>query len=356
MENKFELSEELLQDCVNIGIGLFEPLSGFMGQKDYRSVVDHMKLASGDVWTIPITLDIDQKTFGSLANGDTLILTYNHKRVATLLISECFTIDLQNDLMAIYGTYEDEHPGVKKEKIRSPHRIGGRITITDRKILKGSLDPRVTKSYFKKMGWKTIAGFQTRNPIHKAHEYLQRVALELCDALFINPLVGWKKEGDFSEQAVDRGYASMLKEYYSGLNIYYDTLKTPMRYAGPREAIFHALIRRNLGCTHFVIGRDHAGVGNYYGKYEAHELAKNILAKHDLGIELLLLSEPFYCHRCEQIVSDSTCHHSEKYIEKISGTKIRNMLEHNKRPSELYMRPEVADSIIELKDKKFLRI
>jgi len=204
-------------------------------------------------------------------------------------------------------------------------------------------------------GWKTIAGFQTRNPVHKAHEHLQRVALEVCDALLINPLLGWKKAGDFSERAVIDGYQTMINEYYAGLNIYFKPLRTPMRYAGPREAIFHAIIRRNLGCTHFIIGRDHAGVGEYYGKYEAQELARKIISKHDLGIELLLLSEPYYCKKCEQIVSDKTCNHSNEYIQKISGTQIRAMLADGKRPSNIFMRPEVADSIIKLEDNKFIK-
>ena len=191
--------------------------------------------------------------------------------------------------------------------------------------------------------------------MHKAHEYLQRVALEVCDALFINPLVGWKKVGDFSEEAVMNGYQTMIDEYYTGLNIYFKPLRTPMRYAGPREAIFHAIIRRNLGCTHFIIGRDHAGVGEYYSKYEAQELARKIISKHDLGIELLLLSEPYYCKKCEQIVSDKTCNHSDEYIQKISGTQIRAMLAEGKRPSNIFMRPKVADSIIALNDNKFIK-
>ena len=181
------------------------------------------------------------------------------------------------------------------------------------------------------------------------------MALEVCDGLFINPLSGWKKNGDFSEIAILEGYKAMFKEYYKDLNIYFEFLETPMRYAGPREAIFHALIRKNLGCTHFIIGRDHAGVGNYYGKYEAQELALELTKNKNLGIELLLLSEPFYCHKCEQVVSEKTCNHSEKYQEKISGTEIRNLLENNKRPKEFHMRKEVADSIINLNHDKFIQ-
>ena len=236
-------------------------------------------------------------------------------------IDDCYIVNQQNDIKYVFGTDDINHPGVSKELLKHKYRIGGKVTVFDKSILKNSLDPKKTKSYFKEKGWNTIAGFQTRNPVHKAHEHLQRVALDICDGLFINPLVGWKKIGDFSEEAVIDGYKSMIDTYYTGLNIYFDTLKTPMRYAGPREAIFHAIIRRNLGCTHFIIGRDHAGVGDYYGKYEAQELAKKIIKTDDFGIELLLLSEPFYCKKCGQIVSEKTCHHPKKHIQRLAVQK-----------------------------------
>ena len=344
-----QIDEEILQDIINIKTGLFSPLYGFMDSADYRSVVDTMKLSSGDVWTIPITLGIDE-----FVSKDFFELEFQGKVVATLAVEDIYKVKVE-DITKIFGTDDMAHPGVKKELQKGSFRVGGKITLVDDSILEGALNPQNTKAYFKKMGYKTIAGFQTRNPIHKAHEHLQRVALEICDALFINPLVGWKKVGDFSEEAVLNGYNTMIDEYYSGLNIYFDTLKTPMRYAGPREAIFHALIRKNLGCTHFIIGRDHAGVGGYYGKYEAQELARKIIKENDIGITLLLLSEPFYCKKCGQIVSDKTCKHNDEFVQKISGTQIRAMLADGKRPSELFMRPEVADSIIKLKEKKFIQ-
>ncbi len=351
----FELNEELLHDCINLANGLFYPLDGFMSSSDYHNVVNHMQLSSGAIWTIPIGLDVDHETYMQAVDCKVLYLTYNLKVIAHLDIDDCYIVDTLNDIPIIFGTNDTNHPGVQKELLKSQYRIGGRVEITDTSILEFSLKPTETKAYFKQKGWKTIAGFQTRNPIHKAHEHLQRVALEVCDALFINPLVGWKKVGDFSEEAVVSGYQTMIQEYYTGLNIYFKTLKTPMRYAGPKEAIFHALIRRNLGCTHFIIGRDHAGVGDYYGKYEAQELAKEIISKHDIGIELLLLSEPYYCAKCAQIVSEKTCRHDEMYRQKISGTQIRAMLADNKRPSELFMRTEVADSIIKLQENKFIK-
>jgi sulfate adenylyltransferase len=350
----YELNEELLQDCINIATGLFAPLNGFMNSADYHSVVDNMYLENGEVWTIPISLDIDYDTYLNAIESDYLHLTYKSRVIGKIKIDDYYKVNIEKDIIKIFGTDDINHPGVAKELSKSAYRIGGKVIISDESILENSLNPKDTKKFFKNKNWSTIAGFQTRNPIHKAHEHLQRVALEICDALFINPLVGWKKIGDFSEEAVIDGYKTMIDKYYTGLNVYFDSLKTPMRYAGPKEAIFHAIIRRNLGCTHFIIGRDHAGVGNYYGKYEAQELARKIMEKHNLGIELLLLSEPFYCKKCEQIVSDKTCNHDENYIQKISGTKIRQMLSEGKRPNELFMRVEVADSIIRLKDKKFI--
>ena len=355
MDIKYELNEELLQDCINIANGLFYPLNGFMSSSDYHSVVENMTLSNGQVWTIPIGLDIDHETYMNAVDSKTLNLTYKSKIVAYLEIDDCYIIEIEKDINKIFGTDDTKHPGVKKELLKFKYRVGGKVVVTDESILEDSLKPADTKLYFKNKGWKTIAGFQTRNPVHKAHEHLQRVALEVCDALFINPLVGWKKIGDFSEEAVVNGYQTMIDEYYTGLNVYFDALRTPMRYAGPREAVFHAIIRRNLGCTHFIIGRDHAGVGDYYGKYEAQDLARKIISNYDLGIELLLLSEPYYCKKCSQIVSDKTCNHSDEHIQKISGTQIRAMLAEGKRPSELFMRAEVADSIIKLNENKFIK-
>ncbi len=354
MDNKFNLNEEQLQDCINLATGLFYPLNGFMNSTDYHNVIKYMQLSNNDVWTIPITLDVDHKTFAIAQKKKKVILYFKKSKIGFIQVNDCYIVNKEKDILKVYNTNKTDHPGVKKELSRYKYRIGGKINILENSLIKKSLDPKKTKKFFRKKGWKTIAGFQTRNPIHKGHEYLQRVALDICDAIFINPLTGWKKKGDFSEKAVSVGYETMIKKYYKGLNIYFDTLKTPMRYAGPREAIFHAIIRRNLGCTHFIIGRDHAGVGNYYGKYEAQELARKLTKHRSIGIELLLLSEPFYCHRCKQIVSEKTCNHLDKFVEKISGTKIRSLLKNNQRPSELYMRTEVSDSIIKLKDKKFI--
>ena len=355
MKLSYTVDSDTLQDFINLSLGVFSPLDGFMNSLDYHGVVDQMVLANGEAWTIPLSLDVDYDTFNGAADAKLLHLFYDGAEIGYVEVEDCYEVDLEADLVKVFGTADSAHPGVARELRRYRYRVGGKVVVTEMTILDGALNPQVTKQLFQDNGWETVVGFQTRNPIHKAHEYLQRVALEVCDGLFINPLVGWKKIGDFSELAVIEGYRAMIEHYYTGLNVHFETIRTPMRYAGPREAIFHAIIRRNLGCTHFIIGRDHAGVGDYYGKYEAHELAGRIIAEYDLGITLLLLSEPFYCHRCEQIVSDNTCGHDDLVTEKISGTKIRALLSQDKRPSEVMMRREVSDSIIMLKADKFLQ-
>ena len=341
---QIKINEETLQDLINIETGLFSPLNGFMNSKDYKSVVNEMHLANGEVWTIPITLEVDNL---DVIKKDKLNLIYNNKKVGEIEVEDVFKIE-EKDILKIFKTLDTNHPGVKKEFSRSKFRVGGKTKLTEKSLLKDILTPSKTKKLFSKH--KSIVGFQTRNIPHRAHEYLHRLGLEFCEALFINPLVGWKKKGDFSEKAVIAGYKALIENYYTNLNVYFDLLKTPMRYAGPREAIFHAIIRKNLGCTHFIIGRDHAGVGNYYGKYEAQELAKSL--QKDLDIEILTFKEPFYCYKCEMIVSENCCGHNE--IEKISGTKIRKMLKEGIIPAKEFIRKEVAEAVLNLGEEMFI--
>jgi sulfate adenylyltransferase len=356
MAQKCKISDETFQDCINLCVGLFSPLRGFMDERDYRSVIEDFCTHDGLPWTIPITLPVPEKLFKDTQPGDVIYLFQDNFEVGRVNIESKFYLENpKRDLELIYKTTDTVHPGVQRDLSESRFKVSGPVIIYDRHIPPDTLSPQNTQAYFRRQGWKTIAGFQTRNPIHKAHEHLQRTALELCDALLINPLVGWKKIGDFSEAAVDEGYKAMIEHYYCNLNVHYELLRTPMRYAGPREAIFHSIIRRNLGCTHFIIGRDHAGVGGYYGKYEAHELARVLTSKFDLGIQVLLLKEPFLCNRCGQIVSDSTCAHDDTLTEKISGTLIRELLSKDKRPPEKYMREEVSDAIIGLGKNKFIK-
>lgn len=340
-----EISEENLQDMLYMENGVLAPLRGFMGSADYRAVVDDMRLSSGETWTMPITLDVEEETYREALSSGFLVIHFHGRRVASMSVSDGFSVS-DSDLQKIFGTDSLKHPGVRKEKERSPLRLGGKIVLEDKRLLFGQLSPAKTKRVFAERGFRTVVGFQTRNAVHRAHEYLQRTALEVCDGLFINPVVGWKKKGDFTEEAVNAAYQALTEEFFPAKRVYYEGLRTQMRYAGPREAIFHAVIRRNLGCTHFIIGRDHAGVGDFYGLYEAHELARKIVARGDLGIELLLLHGPCYCEICEQVVTDKTCCHSREHHVSISGTKIRKALEQGSFPDERLMRPEISRAIL----------
>lgn len=340
-----DIDEETLQDIVNIETGLLYPLDGFMQEKDFRAVVDGYTMSNGQVFTIPVTLDIPQSIHSLLKENQMADLWFKGECVARIQAESKFEISEQ-DIGKVFGTLDAAHPGVSKERARSPYRVGGRTTLVKRELLDEALSPLQTKRIFQEKGWKTVVGFQTRNPIHKAHEHIQRLGLEICDGLFINPIVGWKKKGDFTQEAVITAYEEMIKEFYPPERIYMKGLKTQMRYAGPREAVFHAIIRRNLGCTHFIIGRDHAGVGGYYGAYEAHDLAKKILREHNLGIELLLTREPYYCRKCKQIVTDHTCGHYATDRVEISGTIIRKYICDGCIPDELMMRQEIFQAIL----------
>lgn len=349
-----EISEESLQDMLYLCNDVFAPLQGFMRKEEYLGVVHGMRLPSGDTWTIPITLDAGEGICRDACSAGRLLLSYQGKIVAGMEELEAFKI-APEDVEAVYGTSSMGHPGVKKELERSPWRIGGRVLLRDASLLEGVLSPMHTKKIFLEKGFATVAGFQTRNAIHRAHEHLQRIALELCDGLFINPIVGWKKKGDFTEEAVLAGYRRMIDEFYPKERVHFEGLRTQMRYAGPREAIFHAIIRRNLGCTHFIIGRDHAGVGDFYGLYAAHALAREIQARGNLGIELLLLHGPYYCEKCGQVVTDKTCGHGEECHVPISGTRMRECLMEGRLPDARFMRPEISQAILSVgRDRIFI--
>jgi sulfate adenylyltransferase len=314
-----------------------------MSEADFRDVVDNYQLSNGQVFTIPITLDVPIDTV--VKSGETLRLGLRGRYVADIEVEDSYHVT-DADIEKVFGTLDMNHPGVRKEKERSPLRVGGRTTLVDRTLLEDALKPEETKRIFKDKGWRTVVGFQTRNPIHKAHEHLQRIGLEVCDGLFINPIVGWKKKGDFTQAAVMAAYEKMVEEFYPKNSVYMAGLKTQMRYAGPREAVFHAIIRRNLGCTHFIIGRDHAGVGGFYGAYDAHALARELSEKYDLGIQLLLLHEPYYCKKCGMVVSEKHCSHYQTDRVEISGTIIRRYISEGDIPDEIMLRREIFDAIL----------
>lgn len=343
MTDFLEIDEETLQDIINVETGLLYPLDGFMGEADFRSVVDRYTLSDGRVFTIPVTLDVPESL--ALKAGQTLHLSYQGAHVADMEVEDTYCMT-DADIEKVFRTLDGKHPGVRKEKGRSALRAGGKTVLLDKSFLGDALKPEETKKIFADKGWKTVAGFQTRNPVHKAHEHLQRIGLEICDGLFINPITGWKKKGDFTQRAVIAAYEKMMEEFYPGESVYMAGLKTQMRYAGPREAIFHAIIRRNLGCTHFIIGRDHAGVGGFYGTYDAHMLARQLSEEYDLGIQLLLLHEPYYCKKCGMVVSRKSCKHYETDRMEISGTIIRKYIDEGGIPDEMMLRKEIFDAIL----------
>lgn len=342
---KIELDFDSFCDAKYLASGVFDPLSGFMSEADFKSVCQKSTLANGEIWTIPITLEKPKDFFGTSAD-----LVFEDKNVGYIEITDEFEIDI-NDIFAVFGTKDVNHPGIKKELDKSKIRISGKIQI-EPKFLENELYKGFLKDKLNLDNSSKVCGFQTRNPIHKAHEHLQRTALEICDYLFINPLIGWKKSGDFAPEAIFAAYDAMIKKFYPKERVYFAPLITQMRYAGPKEAIFHALIRKNLGCTHFIIGRDHAGVGDYYGVYEAQEFARKF--KDKLDIELLLLSEPYYCEFCGQITSANACSHDEAQKIKISGTKIRECLKSGKIPPAIMMRKEISEAILALPKEQIL--
>ncbi len=352
---KLAISDEAWIEVCNIGDGTFYPLKGFMDSADYRSVVENMRLDNGAPWTIPITLDVPEDKVDEIIKKDKILLiNRRNEEVAELIVEDVFKVNYANDIKKVFMNDDKDHPGIKKETARPTYRVGGTVKVLKYEktfFSKYSLSPEKAKRIFKEKKWKSIAGFQTRNPLHRAHEYLQRIAIEIVDGIFIQPLVGWKKADDFSSLAIIKVYEKMIEHFYPQERVVLAVLKTPMRYAGPREAVFHAIIRRNFGCTHFIVGRDHAGVGGYYGKYDAHKLCSKF---KDLGINILALSGPYYCQKCKSIVTEKSCPHAEKYALSISGTKVRTMLKKGIRPPKEYMRREISEILMELRKENNL--
>jgi sulfate adenylyltransferase len=342
------LTRDQFLDFQKIGIGAFAPLSGFMIEDDFRGVVARMRLSSGALFSIPIYLDVSADVAAALRGRPRVPLTFQGVEVGTLDPQSLFTWDRAAVAETVFGTGDAAHPGVAKMLSDREWCVGGPVSINAagrRFLFADELSPDETKAAFAARGWKTIAGFQTRNVPHRAHEYLQRVALELCDGLFVQPLLGRKKAGDYTPEAIMTGYRSLVGSFLPHESVVLGVLSTAMRYAGPREAVFHAIIRRNYGCTHFVIGRDHAGVGSYYGKYDAHALARSLAP--ELGINILTLHGPFYCARCGTIATEQTCAHTAdgSAVTEISGTLMRRILGGAERPDPQLMRPEVVAAI-----------
>jgi sulfate adenylyltransferase len=346
-----KLGARELADLEMLASGAFTPLTGFMGEADYVRSRDEMRLASGAPWSIPITLGVDEKNARSLkAGADIALENESGARLAIMKLTEIFQVDRTREADAVFGTAEDAHPGAKNVTSTPPWSLGGRVTLIEevpgRTFMEYRLEPRETRAAFRERGWKKIVAFQTRNPTHRAHEYIQKAALEICDGLLLHPLVGETKGDDVPAAVRMETYKVLIDLYYPKNRVLLSVMPAHMRYGGPKEAILHAIIRRNYGCTHFIVGRDHAGVGTYYGTYDAQKIFDRFTPA-EIGITPLTFENTFYCKKCDSMASFKTCPHSDEDRVILSGTKVRELLRAGQAPPPEYTRPELAKILID---------
>lgn len=335
-----------------IGVGAFSPLEGFMDKVTYEDVVEGMRLPNGLAWSIPITLAVSDEKAKELVGADTVALTdENDHFLGVLELEETYEVDLSREARMVFGADEQEHPGVAALYAHGSTCLAGPVRVAKRMPLDSAseayrLDPLAAREKFDSHGWSSVVGFQTRNPIHRAHEYITKVALETVEGLFIHPLVGETKSDDIPPDVRIRCYEVLVEGYYAKDRVQLGVLPAAMRYAGPREAILHAIMRQNYGCTHFIVGRDHAGVGNYYGTYDAQHIFEGIT--HDeLGITPMMFEHSFWCTRTGGMATSKTSPSGPDERIFLSGTKVRQMLEAGEAPPEEFTRPEVAKILIE---------
>lgn len=344
-----ELDRNLLFDFANLAKGVYSPLSGFLTRNDFRKVVHDMTLESGVAWPLPVVLDVDVETANELGPGDRIGLRDPEgELVGVMDVDDVYRYNETEVCEQLFGTTDDNHPGVRLVSSKDPFLVGGGIKAFDGALPRNGahdLSPTETRVLFKRRGWESVVGFQTRNVPHRAHEYLQKSALEHVDGLLVQPKIGEKKPGDYTNEAIMKGYGSLIEHYYLPEVVTLAMFKSRMWYAGPREAVFDAIVRKNHGCTHFIVGRDHAGVGDYYGDFEAQELFGSL---GNVGIEPMYYHYAFYCTVCDGIVSDKVCPHDPEDRMEPSGTELRRVLSSGERPPPEMMRPEVAETILAL--------
>lgn len=352
VENLFKipLTDEDVMDVEQLAVGSYNPLRGFLNEDDFQAVLTNCRLASGLPWSIPVLLHISQTAFSNVRIDDTLLLVHEMtgKQVALLTVEDRFKVDLEDSARRLYGTIDRAHPGVQMLLDRSPYAIGGKVTLLERSnhpLKSYELTPLQARTIFESRGWARVVGFHSRNPIHRAHEFIQRTALERshCDGLFLHPVTGKKKEGDFSSEAIVKSYDTMMKTYYKHENAVFGTFATYSRYAGPREALFTAICRQNYGCSHFIVGRDHTGVGSFYGPRDSQEIFSQF---EDIDIEPVFFKKISYCEPCNSYVEGARCPHGADKSHHISGTEVRQIFSRGETPPDWFMRKNVADAIL----------
>jgi sulfate adenylyltransferase len=346
------LSSRQLSDLIMLAMGAFSPLTGFMGKEDYEGVVGEMRLKSRRLWPIPITLPVSRRGADTIKEGQRVALVSRDNSsdiFASMLVEEKFSYDKKAEAVSVFGTDDPDHPGVKSLYEQGEVYLGGRVKVFSEgeypQRFPEFARPAETRAIFAKKGWKTIAAFQTRNPMHRSHEYLSKIALEVCDGLLIHPIVGKLKAGDIPAEVRMECYRVLLENYYPADRVVLKVYPMEMRYAGPREAVLHAIIRQNFGCSHLIVGRDHAGVGNYYGPFDAQKIFDG-LNPGDLYIQPLKLDSTFWCQKCGCMASAKTCPHPEEDHLLVSGTRLRQMLAKGERPPEHFSRKEIVDILI----------
>jgi sulfate adenylyltransferase len=348
-------ARRVLSDLELFSVGAVSPNRGFMSASDYNSVVEDMHLAGGIPWSLPITLSATDEEASKLEPGGQAAIVYEGRPVAIVDVDEVFDYDAQREAQLTYKTTDEAHPGVEYIYSQGPKYVGGEVTVLENVFAHEFAEYRNTplqlREQIAERGWRTVVAFQTRNPIHRAHEYLTKVALETVDGLVIHPLVGGTKGDDIPAEVRMQCYEALMENYYPGDRVILSVFPAAMRYGGPREAIWHSLLRKNYGVTHFIVGRDHAGVGDYYGTYEAQEIF-NSFDETELGITPLKFEHSFFCRECEGMASQKTCPHDQSAHVHLSGTQVRQILTEGEEPPREFSRPEVARILIEAQRKK----
>jgi len=348
-DQSIPVSTETRTVVTNIANGVFSPLEGFMSENDYLGVIDQMRLEGDVPWTIPILLPVSDGV-RQKAGDEALLVDEKGAPVATMVCGDTFGVSKKEYAMKVFGTEDEAHPGVAKIHAGPAKAIAGKLRVVARidygRFADHTLSPKETRVLFRERGWNTVVAFQTRNAPHINHEYLQKSALALVDGLFVNPVLGKKKAGDFSDDVILATYQALIDNYYPRGSVVLSALHYEMQYAGPKEAIMHAIMRKNFGCTHITIGRDHAGVGTYYGPYAAQDIFKEF---PDLGITPFFFKEFYYCKKCGGIATEKTCPHPAEDRLSFSGTKLRKMFADGQTPPSEFMRPEVSKVIAQAK-------